>query len=76
MEHVQLLRTPQAAEFLGLSAKTLIAWRFTGNGPAYRKLGRAVRYDPRDLTAFVERSRRTSTSDCGQGMTGREGGTR
>jgi predicted DNA-binding transcriptional regulator AlpA len=42
-----------AADYLGLSVKTLQAWRFQSRGPKYIKLGRAVRYRQVDLDAFV-----------------------
>ena len=50
----QLLNEKQAAQVLCLSEKTLQAWRFYGKGPAYRKIGRAIRYDLRDLEKYVE----------------------
>ena len=62
----RLLRTPEAARALGLSTSTLTKMRLRGDGPAYLKLGpRAVAYDPRDLQAWAELSRRRSTSDPG-----------
>lgn len=36
----RLLRTDEAARWLGLSGRTLEKHRFTGTGPSYRKLGR------------------------------------
>ena len=39
-----LLRTPDAALLLGLSARTLEKHRCYGTGPAYRKLGGRVVY--------------------------------
>ena len=38
------LNENQAAEFLGVSARTLQAWRVRGGGPRYVKIGRSVRY--------------------------------
>ncbi len=55
----------EAAHLLGLSVKTLRRWRWAGKGPRFLKLGAAVRYDPADLTAFIEAGRRSSTSDPG-----------
>ena len=61
-----LVNETEAARILGLSVKTLRRWRWAGRGPAYRKIGSAVRYHPdEDLAAFVEAARRTSTSDTG-----------
>ena len=59
------LTTPEAAEHLGLSPRTLERWRVTGEGPRYRKLGRAVRYSIEDLEAFARAGQRTSTSASG-----------
>ena len=56
----------EAADYLGLSVKTLRRWRWAGKGPRFLKLGGAVRYDPADLKAFIDAGRRTSTSDPGQ----------
>lgn len=56
------LTTEQAAQYLALSPNTLMRWRWTGDGPRYLKLGRAVRYDRADLDAYVAQSGRNSTS--------------
>ena len=64
-ENVRLysLRTEsEAAEFCGISPRTLQAWRRTGQGPDYVKTGRAVRYRLCDLIAFSEARTRKSTS--------------
>jgi predicted DNA-binding transcriptional regulator AlpA len=45
----------QAAEFLGLSVRTLQAWRVSGDGPSYVKMGRAVRYQRRALVTFQQK---------------------
>ena len=57
------LRTPQAAEYLGLSASVMEKMRLRGDGPRYAKLGRLVVYDIRDLDAWVDAHKRMSTSD-------------
>ena len=44
----------QAAEFLGVSVRTLQAWRIRGGGPRYCKIGRAVRYRRGELVSFQE----------------------
>ncbi|HEX2256323.1 MAG TPA: helix-turn-helix domain-containing protein [Afifellaceae bacterium] len=62
----------EAAHILGLSAKTLRRWRWAGKGPHFVKVGGAVRYDPADLTSFIEASRRRSTSDHGNGADEKE----
>ena len=61
-----LLTTRQAAEFLGLSPRTLECWRLTGAGPRYVKfagLRGAVRYRLEDLEAWFASRTRTSTSE-------------
>ncbi|SMH40574.1 helix-turn-helix transcriptional regulator [Mesorhizobium australicum] len=57
------LRTPEAARFLGLSARTLEKHRSYGTGPAYRKLGGRVVYALEDIQAWAARGTKTSTSD-------------
>ena len=60
-----LVTEHDAAQVLGLSVKTLRRWRWAGKPPPFLKLGGAVRYDPADLSAFIEAARRTSTTDTG-----------
>jgi excisionase family DNA binding protein len=51
-----LLRPHEAATFLALSERTL--WQLTRSGEVPRVLiGRSVRYDPRELIAWVERKK-------------------
>lgn len=57
------LDTKQAADYLNLSPNTLSRWRWSGDGPRFVKLGRAVRYRIEDLDAFVEQGVRNSTSE-------------
>ena len=55
------MKDDEAALFLGLSPQTLRNYRSQGNkGPAYIKIGRAVRYTVKDLEAFIEQHRVTS----------------
>lgn len=61
--------TRSAAVFLGgqghpISLDTLAYWRHVGKGPAYFKLGKLVRYSESDLIAYMEASRRQSTSEA------------
>ena len=59
-----LVTTPQAAEYLGsLKPNTLEIWRIQGIGPAYKKIGRLVRYSLDDLDAYLEAQTRRSTSE-------------
>ena len=59
-----LLNEQQAAETLALSVRTLQAWRVRGGGPRFVKLGRAVRYRPDDLNAFIADAERLNTSQA------------
>lgn len=59
----RLLRTPDAAILLGLSARTLEKHRCYGTGPAYRKLGGRVVYAVEDLLSWADQGVRRSTSD-------------
>ena len=59
----KLVRTPEAAAILGLSASTLEKLRLKGNGPKYAKLGRVCAYLPQDLEAWAAARSRKSTSE-------------
>jgi predicted DNA-binding transcriptional regulator AlpA len=58
------LNENEAAQFLGLSSRTLQAWRVRGGGPPYVKIGRAVRYQRRALVNFQEQHTVTSTTEA------------
>ena len=49
-----LLTTQEAAHRLGLAIGTLQNWRIRGEGPAWVRLGRAVRYRETDLERFID----------------------
>lgn len=49
-----LLVEIRAAELLSLSSRTLQAWRIKGEGPAFVRAGRAIRYRRRDLLAWMD----------------------
>ena len=59
------LSTRQAAEWLGLSPRTLDRYRVTGEGPVFHRFGSRVRYLLADLEAWAKSRRRASTSDDG-----------
>ncbi|MEZ0242345.1 MAG: helix-turn-helix transcriptional regulator [Sphingomonas sp.] len=63
----RLLRTPDAALLLGLSARTLEKHRCYGTGPVYRKLGGRIVYAVEDLVSWADQGMRRSTSDAGHG---------
>ncbi|MDP2259954.1 MAG: helix-turn-helix domain-containing protein [Caulobacter sp.] len=65
-----LLTTRDAAEFLGVSPRTLEDWRLRGGGPLFCKVGaRLVRYLVEDLVLFVEAGSRTNTGGAVPGAT-------
>lgn len=53
----QPLTEGEAAARLGLKVATLRAWRNQGRGPAYVRLGRAIRYLSADLDEFLHSNR-------------------
>ena len=57
------LNRKRAAEFLGVSLSWLGKSRVTGIGPPYILLGSRVVYDSRDLEAYMNNNRHTSTSE-------------
>ena len=59
------LTEPDAAARLGLKVATLRAWRQQGRGPAFVRLGRAIRYLARDIDDFVHANRHAPRSDSG-----------
>jgi Helix-turn-helix domain len=58
-----LLDTSMASQRLNVARQTLAMWRLKGRGPRFISMGRKVLYDPADLDAFIEKNRRSSTSD-------------
>ena len=65
---MKLLTNSQAAAILGLKPNTLEIWRVHGKGPAFRKIGRCVRYAEADVLAWIEAQTCTSTSEYQAGQ--------
>lgn len=63
----RMLRTQEAARFLGISIRTLEKHRTYGTGPTYRKVGGRVLYTVRDLEAWTAIGTRQSTRDPNAG---------
>ena len=59
-----MLRPEAAAIYLGLATQTLARWRCEGNGPPFIRAGRAILYDPDDLSAWLAANRVASTSEA------------
>ena len=57
------LNTREAAEWLGLSPRTLDRYRVSGEGPVFHRFGSRVRYLLADIEAWASARRRVSTSD-------------
>lgn len=51
-EPERLWSVAETADFLGVPTATLYQWRYRGYGPRGRRVGRYVRYDPRDVRAW------------------------
>jgi predicted site-specific integrase-resolvase len=56
------LTESHAATRLGLKVATLRAWRHKGRGPAFVRLGRAIRYLATDIDDFLAANRHNSKS--------------
>ena len=55
----RILRTAEAATYVGLSPSTIEKMRLSGDGPAFVRLGgRAVGYDVQDLDDWIDRQRK------------------
>ncbi|WP_443081574.1 helix-turn-helix domain-containing protein [Tsukamurella sp. USMM236] len=52
-----LLNESGAADYLGVGVHRVRSWRTRRTGPAYLKIGQAVRYDTRDLDAWLTEQR-------------------
>jgi len=69
-----VLDTRAAADFLGVSARTLEGFRVRGGGPRFVKIGGAVRYRVTSLEEYLQHQERASTADTGQGNSALRGG--
>lgn len=58
------LNENHAALVLGVSVRTLQAWRVRGGGPRYTKIGRSVRYTRGALVAFQQAHTVASTTEA------------
>ena len=59
-EKPRLMHSPaDVAAMLGVSARTLGEWRFTGAGPAFVKVGSIVRYPHDALTDWMQENQQT-----------------
>lgn len=63
-----LLRPSVVAQRLSITSQRLARLRLEGGGPAFIKIGRSVLYAKTDLDAWLDKTRRVSTSDVGTGI--------
>ena len=60
----RILRTIEAATYVGLSPSTLEKYRTAGSGPRFVRLGgRAVGYDVHDLDEWLDHQRESTDDD-------------
>ena len=57
MEAQKILNEIEVSKLTGLALPTLRNWRHLRKGPAYLKLGKAVRYNLEDVLAFAAKKR-------------------
>jgi hypothetical protein len=58
-----LLDVEDVARLLKISVSILCKWRLLGKGPAFVRIGAAVRYRPADVQAFIDEGARGSISE-------------
>lgn len=64
----ELLTTRQVADRLQVNPGTLANWRMWNRGPAYKKVGRNIRYSAEDVKLWEEKFRQ-ETADSGSQKT-------
>ena len=50
----RLWTVEDVSDYLGVPVKTLYQWKWRGEGPPVKKIGRHLRYDPVKLRAWVD----------------------
>lgn len=64
MTDLELWDDKQLAKRLSVADQTPRAWRLRGGGPPFVRLGRRIRYQPRDVEKFIsEQPRFHSTAE-------------
>lgn len=58
-----LLTPPMLAERIGQTERTLSEWRTRGDGPAFIRVGKTVRYRPESVDAWLLSREHNSTKD-------------
>jgi excisionase family DNA binding protein len=60
-----LLTVRELAELLGVPVKTVYRWRHRGEGPQPIRVGRFLRFDPADVSRWLEARKAASVSRYG-----------
>jgi transcriptional regulator with XRE-family HTH domain len=54
------LSRQECAERIGVSVRTLDRWRFSGEGPSYYKIQKAVKYEEQDIDSYLDNQKITT----------------
>jgi predicted DNA-binding transcriptional regulator AlpA len=52
----RLWNVEDVSEYLGVPVKTLYQWKWRGEGPPVRKVGRYLRYEPAAVRSWVAKA--------------------
>jgi excisionase family DNA binding protein len=63
----RLLTVSELAELVGVPEKTVYRWRHRGEGPEPIRVGRFLRFDPNDVSRWLEERKAASVSRYGKG---------
>jgi len=61
------LTVTELAELVGVPEKTVYRWRHRGEGPEPIRVGRFLRFDPNDVSRWLEERKAASVSRYGKG---------
>ena len=61
----RLLTVDELAELLGVPVKTVYRWRHRGEGPEPIRVGRFLRFDPADVSRWLEKRKAASVGKYG-----------
>lgn len=61
-QHLELIDTRGAADILNVSPRTIEAWRASGSGPGYFKVGHSVRYCRSEVIDWLNSNARQNTT--------------
>lgn len=61
MADERIMTPDEVADYLGATTTWLAQMRYRGDGPAFLKLGRVIRYRERDLTEWLDSRVRSRT---------------